>query len=99
MLILKPEIRIISRKVTLTNGAEIFAYFAVMDVSGVLQVKFLGTKPIDVSPVSNKAVLLLENIKSQIFGEVSIRTIYEILSPFYTPDFLTSQLARAPSIK
>ncbi len=103
MLIPKPDIRILTRKITLANGAEALVYFAILAVQGVLEVKFLGTKLIYAntvfSTVYREAVLLLENTKTQIFGETPIRTIYEIFSPFYALDFLTSQLARAPSIK
>ncbi|MEK7607652.1 MAG: hypothetical protein AAB484_01870 [Patescibacteria group bacterium] len=107
MLIPKPDIRIISRKITLANGAEALAYFAVLDMQGVFEIKFLGTKLIHADAVFNttfstvpkETVLLLENAKTQFFGETPIRSIYKVFSPFYTLDFLTSQLARAPSFK
>jgi len=94
MLISKPDIRIFTKKITLSNGKEALVCFAVMDVLGVLEVKFLGTKLIEKEPV-----LLLENVKSIVFGETPIRTIYETFSPYFSLDFLVNQLARAPSVK
>lgn len=96
MLIPRPDIRILTRKVTLENGAEALAYFAVMDCMGVLEVRFLGTKAVaETAP----PVLLLDKPLEIVFGETPIRTIYEFLSPFFTLEFLTSQLARAPSVR
>ena len=94
MLIPKPDIRILTRKIILSNGREALACFALMNVQGVLEVKFLGTKLIEKEPV-----LLLENLKSVVFGETPICTIYETFSPYFSLDFLMNQLARAPSFK
>lgn len=98
MLIPKPDIRILTRKVTLENGAEALAYFAVIDVLGVLKVRFLGTKTFDAPDIQKEKVLLLENRPEVVFGDAPVRTIYEFLSPFFNLEFLTSQLARAPSV-
>lgn len=99
MLIPKPDIRIISQKVTFKNGTEALAYFAVIDVQGVFRVKFLGAKALASHVTSPDAVFLLENPHIQIFGEIPVKSLYEIVSPFYSLDFLVSQMARAPSVK
>ncbi|MEK7163285.1 MAG: hypothetical protein AAB775_01055 [Patescibacteria group bacterium] len=100
MLIPKPDIRIISRKVTLKNGTEALAYFAVINVQGVLEFKFLGMKMAEAPSVSPKIpMFLLENPRQKIFGETPVKSLYEFFSPFYSLDFLVSQMARAPSVE
>ena len=97
MLIKKPQINIISREVTCASGEVVLAFFAIREINGVREIKFLGTKPIEIK--AEQEILFLENVKSQIFGALSIPSIFEAVSPFYTLDFLVNQLARAPSFK
>jgi hypothetical protein len=101
MLIPKPNIRIVSRPVILEGGIEALAYFAVLDVLGVLEVKFLGTKVLETRSRTKapSEILFLDKPAEIIFGETPIRTIYEWLSPYFSLEFLQNQLARAPSIK
>ncbi|HEY4500319.1 MAG TPA: hypothetical protein VJH25_00825 [Candidatus Paceibacterota bacterium] len=97
MLITRPNIQIVSREITLESGERAIAYFAIREIYGVLEYKFLGAKILKQAPEAK--VLLLDNPREVIFGQTPIRTIYEFFSPFYTLDFLINQLARAPSVK
>jgi hypothetical protein len=100
MLIQRPNIRIVSREVTLKSGERALAYFAVREVFGVLECKFLGTKVIGAPKAETGAeILLLAAPVQTVWAETPIRTIYETFSPYFTLEFLTSQLARAPSRK
>lgn len=99
MLIPKPDIRIVTKKVTLQNGTEALAYFAIIDVQGVLEARFLGTKAIEENAAASAAPLLLDSPRVQIFGEYRVTSFFDLLSPFYTLDFLVNALARAPSVK
>lgn len=101
MLIKKPQVHIVSREVTLATGELVRAFFAIIDDNGVREVKFLGIKPIEseASASYEEVLLLAEPKKITIFGDLFIPSIFEAISPFYTLDFLTSQLARAPSVK
>jgi hypothetical protein len=98
MLIKQPQINIISRDVTLPSGEFVRAFFVIITIEGVQEIKFLGTKPIVEQTPAEAEVLLLENTRISIFGDFFIPSYFEAVSPFYTLDFLTSQLARAPSV-
>lgn len=98
MLITKPQVHIITKEVTLASGELVRAYFAVMDVNGVLDVRFLGTKPIEAT-VAQEETLLLEGVTESIYGESVIPSPFERVSHYFTLDFLVNQLARAPSVK
>ena len=95
MLIAKPQVHIISKEVTTASGELVRAFFAVIDVNGVYEVKFLGTKPIE--PSSEAEVLLLESPKATVYAEAPIPSPFERVSHYFTLDFLVNQLARAPS--
>ena len=104
MLIKKPQINIISRNVTLATGEVVLAFFAIIETEGVREIRFLGTKPVANSQGSQQKtateqVLLIEGVAPCTFGECTIPTYAEIVSPFYTLDFLINQLARAPSVR
>jgi len=101
MLIRKPQVHIVSREVTLATGELVRAFFAVIETEGVREIKFLGTKPIEetASAPAQEEVLMLEAPKTTIFGEIFIRSFFEAVSPYFNLDFLTSQMARAPSVK
>jgi len=95
MLIKQPQVHIVHREVTLANGERVRAFFAVAIIEGVQQIKFLGFRAIE-----EAAPLLLEEVqKDSIFGDLAIPSFIEASSPYFTLDFLTSQLARAPSVK
>lgn len=96
MLISKPQVHIVSREVTLASGELVRAFFAVIDVNGVLEVKFLGTKPIE-AKAETAEVLLLENPKVSVYPEAPILSPFERVSHYFTLDYLVQQLARAPS--
>ncbi len=97
MLIRKPQVHIVSREVTLATGELVLAFFAVIESNGVREIKFLGTKPIQSEAAPE--VLLIEAPRATVFGEIFAPSSFQKTSPFYTLDFLTSQLARAPSFK
>ena len=97
MLINRPQVHIISREVTMPGGEIARAFFAIREVNGVLDVKFLGIKPIEAHETS--PVLLLDSPRVTIWQDVPLVSVFEKLSPFFTLEFLTSQLARAPSKK
>jgi hypothetical protein len=100
MLIKKPQVNIVSRRIRLYTGEEALAYFAIIAIEGAREVRFLGIRPIEQAEMPAEAeALLLENRPAKVFGETPIRTIYERTNPFYTLDFLTSQSARAPSAR
>ncbi len=96
MLIHKPQVHIISKEVTTASGELVRAFFAVLDVNGVLEVKFLGIKPIE---AKTEEVLLLDTPKVTVFGETPILSQFERVSHYFTLDYLVNQLARAPSRK
>jgi hypothetical protein len=98
MLIKQPQVQIFSRQVTLATGEAVLAFFAIIETGGVREIKFLGTKPLE-TEVQEEVLLLAEPKKLSIFGSLFIPSFFEAVSPFYTLDFLTSQLARAPSVK
>lgn len=98
MLIRKPNVTIISRKVTLATGEVVLAFFAIVETEGFREIKFLGTKPVQASQdTSQNQVLLLENKTPCAFSQCFEALYTETVSPFCTLDFLTSQPARAPS--
>lgn len=97
MLIKQPQVRIVTKPVTLDNGESALAYFALVNISGQVEVRFLGTKAIETK--DSTPVLLLENISEQIFGKVSSHRFLVKPSPFFrTLELLWNQLARAPSL-
>ena len=95
MLIKQPQIRIVTKQVTLASGEVVLAYFALVNIEGQVEVRFLGTKPIEASA----PVLLLENTVEQIFGETTSHVFSVHPSPFFsTIELLWNQMARAPSV-
>jgi len=102
MLIAQPKVRIVSKEVTLATGDIVRAYFAVILTEGVQEVRFLGTKPVETTEAAETpcaAPLCIAAPKTATLYETFIPAIFEAVSPFYTLDFLTSQLARAPSVR
>ena len=101
MLIKQPQVQIFHKKVTLATGEAVLAFFAVIETNGVREIKFLGTKPLEATNTSSEQeVLLLKSAPvASVYGDAPIFSYFETVSPFYTLDFLTSQLARAPSVK
>ncbi len=98
MLIKQPQVRIVTKPVTLATGEVVLAYFALVNITGQVEGRFLGTKPVE-AEAPQAPVLLLENITEQIFGETSSHTFSVQPSPFFsTLDLLWNQLARAPSM-
>lgn len=97
MLIKQPQVRIVTKPVTLDNGEAALAYFALVNISGQIEVRFLGTKIVETAETA--PVLLLENISEQIFGETPSHAFSVQPSPFFsTLELLFNQLARAPSL-
>lgn len=98
MLILRPQVNIISRIITAPSGELLRAFFAVVNANGRVEVRFLGTRPLEAEMGPQEApVALLENVLEQVFGESAAPAIQDIASPFFSLDFLVNQLARAPS--
>ena len=98
MLIPKPQVNIVSRVITAQSGELLRAFFALVNINGRVEVRFLGTKPLEAEMDVREAPLaLLENCCEQTFGESTISSIQEVVSPFFSLDFLVNQLARAPS--
>lgn len=97
MLITKPQVHIVSREVALASGELVRAFFAVIDVNGVLEVRFLGTKP--VTEAKADRALLLECPKACVYPEAPVLSQFERVSHYFTIDYLVNQLARAPSGK
>ncbi len=97
MLIKQPQVRIVSKQVTLENGELAFAYFALINIAGHVEIKFLGTKPIEATIQAKDEVLLLENVQTQVYGDTKPSYFHTIFSPFFTLDLFANQLARAPS--
>jgi hypothetical protein len=98
MLIKQPQVRIVTKPVTLDNGEAALAYFALVTIEGQVEVRFLGTKTIEATQ-AEAPVLLLENITESVFGETSSHTFSVQPSPFFsTIELLWNQLARAPSM-
>lgn len=96
MLILKPQVRIITKEVALATGEMVRAYFAVVDINGVIDIRFLGTKPV-AKTTEEKPLLLAcptqcKSVSTQIISS------FEKVSHYFTLDFLVNQLARAPSV-
>lgn len=95
MLILKPQVRIITKEVALATGELVRAYFAVVDIDGVIDIRFLGTKPIQNK--AEEAPLLLACASKCARTTPHIVSPFEKVSHYFTLDFLVNQLARAPS--
>ncbi|MDE1874734.1 MAG: hypothetical protein KGH68_01550 [Patescibacteria group bacterium] len=99
MLIRKPQVNIISREVTLATGEVVRAFFAVIVTEGVPEVRFLGTQSIEAQAEREEVLMLAAPRVCSECCELFISKFIEAISPFYTLDFLTSQLARAPSVR
>lgn len=100
MLITKPQVHIVTKEVTLASGELVRAYFAVMDINGVLDVRFLGTKPIEAPQTqAAEAPLLLEGACKTCYAEAPLVSPFEKISHYFSLDFLVNQLARAPSVR
>jgi len=98
MLIKQPKISIISREVTGYSGERLIAYFAVIETSGVPEIRFLGTKPVPVTLAPVEVVLALPGRIARRFGETLERVFTSILTPLSSLDFFISQPTRAPSL-
>jgi hypothetical protein len=102
MLIRKPQVNIFTRDVVLPTGEFVRAFFAVIETEGFREIKFLGTRSIDTAETAETApaeTLLLAAPVVGVFGDLFIPSYFEATAPFYTLDFLTSQSARAPSVR
>jgi hypothetical protein len=98
MLIQKPTVRIFSKEVTLGNGERAFAYFALINIAGAVEIRFLGTKTAPIETAKETAILALPEAfrHAPILAFKALFTAY--VAPFvYTLVFLQNQLARAPS--
>ncbi len=97
MLIIQPKISIFSRIVTNLSGERIEVFFAVREISGVREVRVVGTKPL-VDESVEEAIALLPGATTHRFG-ASIMRVFEsaVLSPLSSLSFLLSQPARAPN--
>ncbi|HEU0080468.1 MAG TPA: hypothetical protein VFQ72_00370 [Candidatus Paceibacterota bacterium] len=98
MLIKKPQVHIVSREVALATGELVRAFFAVIEAEGLREVRFLGFKPLE-SETSSPVLALTAPRSIASYGDIFIPSSFEAVSPFSALDFLTSQPARAPSVR
>ncbi len=99
MLIKRPEIRIVSKDVTLATGEVVRAFFAVMNIEGRVEVRFLGTKPLEATQAASEAVVLLSSPACELCAEVPATIgARSVFSPYFSLDLFANQLARAPSV-
>ncbi len=97
-LIKRPEIRIISRDITLVTGELVRAFFAVTVIEGRTEVKFLGTKPLEAEIAQADAVpMLAAPICAGCIASAPLIS-ESVFSPFFRLDLFANQLARAPSL-
>ncbi|MBI5133828.1 MAG: hypothetical protein HZA81_00340 [Candidatus Taylorbacteria bacterium] len=99
MLIKQPQIRIATRKVALWNGEAALAFFALINIEGAVEVKFLGTRPIEARTAPEEAVLALP----EAFRAEPLLTLQAVFLAYVAPYistlcFLVSQPARAPNV-
>lgn len=100
MLITKPQVHIVTKEVTLASGELVRAYFVVMDINGVLDVRFLGTKPLEAAHTeAEEAPLLIAGTEKVCVACAPIVSPFEKVSHYFSLDFLVNQLARAPSVR
>jgi hypothetical protein len=102
MLIQQPKVCIVSRQVSLGNGEAALAFFALINVGGAVEVRFLGSKPLSAAEVAASAtapaaVLLLENPIVRFVAAVVYRAVEYVAAFVSSLEFLTSQPARAPA--
>ncbi len=96
MLIKQPQVQIVTKPVNLPSGEAALAYFALVNIAGQVEVRFLGTKPL---PKQEAPVLLLvSSALKQLCGEV--KTLFAtVTEPFFSSyEYLVNQRARAPSM-
>ncbi len=103
MLIKQPQVRIVTRPVTLENGEAALAYFALVNIAGAVEVRFLGTQAVSDTAAActaqAEAVLALPAAFKAALWQPSKATYSAYVSPFVsTLCFLQNQLARAPSM-
>jgi len=103
MLIHQPKVRIISRPVTFETGEAAFAYFALINVAGAVEIRFLGTKA--VSETANAATAQEETVLSlpEAFRHAPILAAKAVFAAYKAPfvstlAFLINQSPRAPSL-
>lgn len=99
MLIRQPQVRIVTRKVTLWNGEAALAFFALINVEGAVEVRFLGTRPIEAQTAPEDAVLALP----EAFRRAPLQALKAVFTAYTAPYvsalcFLISQPARAPNV-
>lgn len=98
MLIKQPQVRIATRKVTLWNGEAALAFFALINIEGAIEVRFLGTKPLETPAAHEDAVLALP----EAFRQAPLQALKAVFTAYTAPYistlcFLVSQPARAPA--
>jgi hypothetical protein len=97
-LIKRPQIRIVSRDITLATGELARAFFAVMVIEGRTEVKYLGTKPLEAEIAQAEATPLLSAPICTVCIEQKSVISRSVFSPFFSLDLFANQLARAPSL-
>ncbi len=103
MLIQQPQVRIVTKQVTLGNGDVVLAYFAVISTNGAPEVRFLGHKPFSASQGASAGVvaplMLAAGHSARVFGECVTRWFESLYLQIFKTDLLVQQLARAPSVR
>ncbi|MFA6158003.1 MAG: hypothetical protein WC763_00040 [Candidatus Paceibacterota bacterium] len=97
-LIKRPEIRIISKDITLATGELVRAFFAVMNIEGRTEIRFLGTKPLEAEMAQADATPLLAAPICHVCVEQEAVMFRSVFLPFFSLDLFANQLARAPSL-
>ncbi|HEY9480812.1 MAG TPA: hypothetical protein VIR98_01095 [Candidatus Paceibacterota bacterium] len=99
MLIQQPKVHIVSKEVVLGNGESVFAFFALINMGGAVEVRFLGTKTAPAQMAKEDAVLTLPAAftRAPLLAAKAVFQTY--VAPFvYTLVFLVNQPPRAPAI-
>lgn len=99
MLIKRPEIRIVSKDITLETGEVVRAFFALVNIEGQVEVRFLGTRPLEATQAAPEAVVLLSSPSCELCAEAPVKIgAVSVFSPYFSLDLFANQLARAPSV-
>ena len=99
MLIQQPKVRIVSKEVVLGNGELALAFFAVINMGGAVEVRFLGTKTAPAQTAQETTVLALPVAFARAPYLAAKAVFQAYVAPFVsTLAFLINQSPRAPAI-
>ncbi len=82
----------------MATGEVVLAYFALVNIEGRVEVRFLGTKTADLETAQQAAILALPAAFKHAFIQPVKSYFTDYVAPFISGrPFLQNQLARAPS--